>query len=146
MANRIVLVGNGRNVEHTASAALTPGHLLELLSTNKVRKHSSAGGNAELMFAQEDALQGKDITDAYEADTPVNAYIGQPGDEIYAILKAGENVAIGDLLISGGDGTLIENGSEASGVTVKKIIAVALEAKNLSASGATAANLAVRLL
>jgi len=58
--------------EKVANAAITPGHLLELMSTNKVKVHASlAGVVTSKMFALEDELQGKEIDDAYAADDVV---------------------------------------------------------------------------
>ncbi|OQX08805.1 MAG: hypothetical protein BWK76_23115, partial [Desulfobulbaceae bacterium A2] len=66
-AHRIVIKGTGIRYEALANAALTPGHLLYLLSTGKVAVHATAAGNAEKMFAVEDDLQGNDIDDAYSS-------------------------------------------------------------------------------
>lgn len=146
MNNTIILIGSGRHVEHVAAAALTPGNLVELTSADKVQKHSTEGGIAEKLFAVEDALQGRTIDDDYAADDPVMLFAARPGDELYVQIKAGENIAIGDKLISAGDGTLIEEGSEGSGVTVREVVAVAREAVDLSGSGAVATRIAVRIV
>ena len=61
-------------------------------------------------------------------------------------VAAGENVSIGDKLISAGDGTLIANGSETSGTTVRQIVAIATEAEDLSGSGAVDTLIEVRVL
>lgn len=144
--NRIVLVGSGRHVEAVAAGAITPGHLIELTSAGKFQKQATEGGYAEKLFAVEDALQGRGIDTAYAADERVTGFIFNRGDEVYAYLKAGENVAVGTKLIAAGDGTLIANGSESSGTTVKEIVGVALEAKDLSGSGAVATRISVRLV
>lgn len=146
MSNRIVLIGDGRHKELVAAAAITPGHLIEVTSAGKFQVHSTEGGYAERCFATEDALQGNTISDAYSTGDQVMGYLALPGDEIYAWLKAGEDIDIGDELISDGDGTLIENGSEASGTTVKQVVAIATEALDLSGSGAVTTRLKVRVL
>ena len=144
--NRIMLAGDFRRDERVANATLYPGHLVEVLSTGKVQKHSTEAGYAERAFAIEDALQGNAIADAYAAADLVSINLVQPGAEVFAFLKAGEDVAIGEKLISAGDGTLIANGSETSGATVQQVVAIALEAKDLSASGAVATKMQVRVL
>lgn len=144
--NTIHLAGDFRREEALANAALTPGHVVELMSTGKIRKHATAGGYGQRMVAVEDALQGRTISDAYEADELASYNICAPGSESYVYQKAGSNVAVGALMISAGDGTLIENGEQASGVTVRQILAVALEASDLSASGAVATRIKVRWL
>lgn len=144
--NRIHLVGDFRKEEALAAAAISPGDLIEEDSAGKFAVHSTEGGYAQLLFAAEDALQGNTIDDAYAADDLVAANVELSGNETQAYLKAGENVSIGDELISAGDGTLIANGSESSGVTVRQVIAHAREAKDLSGSGAVDTLIKVMLL
>lgn len=130
--------------EYEANAAITPGMLIELMSTGKVRAHATAEGNVLPMFALEDELQGNGIDDAYAAADRVQCWIPQRGEQVYAIVADGQNIAIGDWLASNGDGALREhvteteswNVSEAGAVTVNplQIIAQALEALDLSGS------------
>ena len=134
--NQIQLKGDYRYDEKTAGGAISPGHLIEIDSAGDVVVHSTEGGRAARLFAVEDALQGNTLDDDYADDDLVPCHHEYPGSEIQAFLKSGENVSIGDELISAGDGTLIADGSESSGVTVADRIAIALEAKNLSGSGA----------
>jgi hypothetical protein len=131
--------------EYAANAAITPGMLVELMSTNKVRAHATDGGNVLPMFAIEDALQGKDIDDAYVAGDQVRCWIPQRGDEVYAILADDESASIGSFLVSHGDGTLrvftsndvswpsADDQSEGS-IDVLQIVAIALEAMDTTAS------------
>lgn len=131
-------------VEKVANAAITPGMLIEPMSTDKVRAHATAEGNVVPMFALEDELQGNGINDAYSADDPVQCWIPQRGEEVYAILADGYNIAIGEFLASNGDGYLREHTaeteswevSEAGSVTVRPlaIVAQALEAVDTSDS------------
>lgn len=144
--NQIHLKGEFRREEKTAAAEITPGHLLEIDSDSKVLVHATEGGWASLTFAEIDALQGEVLTDAYAADALVACNVELPGNHIQAFLQAGEDVAIGEKLISGGDGTLIAYGSEDSSTTVRQIIAVALEALDLSGSGAVDTLIEVHLM
>lgn len=146
MANRIQLKGGFRLEEAVAAGTITPGHLLEVNSDGKVIVHNSEGAYAERLFAVEDALQGNEIDDDYSAADLVQYHVVDPGAEVYAYIQAGQDIDIGDLLISGGDGTLIENGQELSTTTVQQIIAVAMEAVDLTASGAVDTRIAVRVL
>ena len=105
-------------VEKVANAAITPGMLVEEMSTGKVRAHATSEGNVLPIFALEDELQGKGID--------------------------GNNIAIGDWLASNGDGYLKEHVaeteswavSEAGEVTVLPlaIVAQAIEAVDTSDS------------
>lgn len=123
--------------EFTAAAALSPGMLIELTSAGTVQKHNNDGGNVLPMFALEDELQGGGITTAYAANAQVQCWIPYRGDIVYAILKDGQNVAIGDELISAGDGTLMKythsNNSEFT-MNPLQIVGWAAEAMNLSSS------------
>jgi hypothetical protein len=146
MSNRIILIGDGQHKENLAAATITPGNLIELTSANTVQKHSTEGGYAEAFFAEEDALQGNTISDNYSAGDRVMGYLANKSDNIYAFIQAGQTIVIGDKLISGGDDTLIKNGNEGTGTTVYEIVAVALEAVDLSATGAVATRIPVRVL
>lgn len=129
--------------EYTATAvAIKPGYLLEVTSAGLVQAHSSAGANvAPPIFALEDELQGDSIATDIAASAKVQCWIPYRGDQAYAYLKDGENVSIGDLLESAGDGTLKKHTADSAGVVEypNAIVATALEAVDLSASSNTAA-------
>lgn len=139
-AKTIVLKGRGIRFEAVANAAITPGHLVELMSTGKIKVHATAGGNAEKAFAVEDDSQGQIISHAYEASETVQYEVFGPGCVINALIKNGQDVDKGDLLESGGDGTLqvhvpdIESGGDS--IYSNQIIAVALEDCDMSGSSA----------
>jgi len=147
-SNTITLVARyaRKEQEFTANAALSPGHLVEVLSTGKIQKHAVAGGLGEKMFAQEDALQGKTIDDAYVADDKVFIVFPLQGDEINALIQAGQNLTVGTKLVSAGDGTLIDIDEAATAVTDLSVLAVCIEAIDLTATGDVATHAAVRIL
>lgn len=124
--------------EYEANAAISPGMLVEIMSTGKVRAHATEGGNAIPMFALENYPEGKGITEAYAAAEKVQCWIPVRGDEVYALLEDEQNVAIGDLLESNGAGYLqkitnVEISSQAADVVYPlQIVAQALEALDLS--------------
>lgn len=139
--NRIELKGSARYEEGFAVAALTPGHVIEVISTGKVQKQSVRGVDNAFLIAIEMPLnQGKTIDDAYAANDVVAYLNAQPGDEVYAFISAGENVVKGDRLVFTGDGTLEKISS------TYKAKAVAMENLNLSASAAVDTRLPVRVL
>jgi len=114
MAKNTIKLKNANNIvnEYAAAAAITPGMLIELTSSGTVQAHSTAGGNAVQSFATEDSLQGKGVNDAYASADKVQCWHCTPGDEVYAILADGENVAIGDFLESNGAGYLKKHVSD----------------------------------
>lgn len=145
---KIKSFGEYSQEELNAAEAITPGHLLERTSGSKWQKHSTAEGNVvPKVFAIEDALQGNGITDAYAVNAPVRGWFVRPGDEVYALLKDGETVVIGDKLESAGDGTLqkhvadVESGGEA--IVQEAIVGEAMEA--LDVSGSSGADTTYRL-
>lgn len=146
MNNTILLIGTGRHIEHIAAGAIKPGHLVKLNSDDEVAVHGVEGGVAEKLFAVEDALQGHSIDDAYAADDVTMLHCARSGDEIYAYIKSGQVVAKGDILVSGGDGTLITEGSVASATVIKDYIAVSRAAIDLSGSGDVDTRVCVRVL
>lgn len=132
--------------EKVATAAITPGMLIELTSTDtKVQAHSTAGGNAiPIRVALESELEGEDIDTAYAADDRVQTWIPQRGAVAYMILADGENVSIADPLESAGNGYLQKHvadvesfeSAEPGSISVypNQIVGVALEALDLSDS------------
>lgn len=129
------------NEEYIASAAITPGHLVELDTATKVKVHASAGETVLPMIALEDELQGKSITDAYSANTPVQVWIPNRGDIAYMLVKDGENISVGDFLESGANGTVQKYTAqvETSGADTffpNNVVGVALEAVDMSGSSA----------
>lgn len=133
---------NKIEIEKVAAAAITPGHLVELTSADKVQKHSVEAGNAVPMFALEDGLIGNGITTDIAADETCMVWIPQRGDEVYAILTTSQVVVIGDLLVSKGDGTLKKHVPESSDyydatdVTVKPLQIVAQATEAVTTTGA----------
>jgi hypothetical protein len=131
--------------ELVAQGAITPGHLCEENVNGKVVVHSEEGGRAERMFAYEDALQGGTVDTAYASGEQVFLMLVVPGSEICIRIAAGQNIGIGDELVSAGDGTLQKRGIGSSGVTEHQVIARATEAKDNSA-GATAVLMRARIV
>jgi hypothetical protein len=129
--------------EYEAYEALSPGMLVEPRpGYETIRKHATEGGNAVPMFALEDELQGKDITDAYAAGDKVQVWIPGRGDVVYAQLEDEQEVAIGDFLESNGAGYLqkitnVEISSQAADIVYPlQIVGVALEKLELSSLSA----------
>jgi len=102
--NTIIVKGDGEQYEALANAAITPGQLVELMSTGKVRKVTAASAEQEKLVAIEDYLQGKTIAQDYAADAICLHRAFKSGDEVLLILADGQNVAIGDMLESAGGG------------------------------------------
>lgn len=144
MANTIVLKGDPVYKEAVANGAITPGHLLQFNSNDKLEVHSTAGGNAQPRFAIEESIIGDDIDDAYAPGDTVLYVVPSRGCEINAFLKNGENVAKGDFLESAGDGTLQkhtpvsinESGSATKIIYSRCVVATALEDLNNTSGSA----------
>jgi formylmethanofuran:tetrahydromethanopterin formyltransferase len=129
--------------EFVANAAITPGHLVEVISGGKIRVHATASGNVFPMFALEDELQGKGIDEAFSALDPVQVWIPTRGDIVNALLKDGETIVEGDFLEAYSDGTLRKYVTEhwlstnVGTVYPLVIVGVATEAVDLSGSDGT---------
>lgn len=88
--------------------AIMPGMLIQRTAAGEVEPHDTATGFASPMFAVElPAREGQDIDTAYDQDgeSVLYAYC-RPGDEVYALLEVGANVAEAALLESNGAGYL----------------------------------------
>lgn len=129
MSNTIIVKNSGPQgliEEKIASAAgITPGALLEEDGATKAKVHATAKKSFLPMFAIEDSLQGKEITDTYAKDDPMRVWYPFRGSMVYALLKQNHAaVAIGAYLTSAGDGTLQ---AQASGEDTG-LVGMALEA------------------
>lgn len=143
--SRIHLKGSGRQEEANAAGVIRPGQLCRLNVDGDVIPHNIVGGQAERLFALEDALQGRAITTDYASGERVSLIVANPGDEIYGWLAVGESVNAGDFLGSDGFGHFVA--SEESGLTQGiDSVAVALETLDNSESGDVNARIKVRVL
>lgn len=118
--------------EITAAGTITPGMLVELDSNGEVKAHSGEGEAVLPMFALEDELQGNSIDNDYSEDDKVQVWIPYRGDNVYGLLAQGEDVAIGELLVSNGDGCLKAYSEESDTEYPQIVVGVALEAVDAS--------------
>lgn len=102
--NTIINVGDGIQYEAKAEAAITPGMLVEELSTGNIQKQATAKANVEYAVAIENYLIGEDIADDYATGDNVLYRIWGSGQAALLILKQGETVAIGDEVEAAGGG------------------------------------------
>jgi hypothetical protein len=137
-------------MERVANAAITPGHLVELMSTNKFRVHASAGQPVvPVIVAVEDDLQGNPITTAYAAASRVQANVQHPGYVFYGLLANGQDSPIGSKLESAGDGTLRVYAASSAGAVEypMSIVGIALDDVDMSgSSGADPSTARIRVL
>lgn len=100
------------DLQITASA-VTPGMLVEINPTSeKMRKHATAGGNHSGMVVLENPFA--DTTgQAIAFDWPTNSFpkyiVARPGDKLYMLFTSSTTIDKGDLVESAGDGTLQEH-------------------------------------
>jgi len=104
----IIVQGDGIRREFLASGEVTPGHLLEITSAaaDTAKVHANADRNAYPLFAVEDDLQGKEISEVYATGARMQANMMLPGDVINAIVTNGQVGTKGAFAVSGGDGGL----------------------------------------
>lgn len=101
----IALTQPVRTIERLANAALSPGHIVELMSTNLFRKNTRVGRPIARIIALEKEYDGKGITDDYASNDQVVAGIFHSGAEVVLRVPASAAaIVIGDLLepVSGG--------------------------------------------
>jgi len=136
MANKskpetIFLKGHQVQKEGQASAALSPGHLVERGGSKDFQVQSTEKGVCSPMFAVENDLIGNEITDAYAANDNVVVAYALPGAEINARVAASATAIVAnDALEAAGDGTVRK-------FTDGVIIGYALEAINNSSNSSS---------
>jgi hypothetical protein len=113
-----VLIGKGRFEEAKASVGtIIPGHVISINSDLEAALGPAYNaGKIERIFAIEDGLSGyiggipslaRSIWDPYADNDVVPYYVGLPGDVVQGRLAIGSTVAVGDRVLSFGDGTLV---------------------------------------
>lgn len=132
----IAVKGDFMQKEGKANAAVTPGQLVEQMSTGNYRRHATAGQNAQRSFALEDVLQGNEIGDDYVADAQMQIGIFGKGCHVNALLADGETAVINSWLESNGDGDLRVWTADSGGAVefAEQIVARATAALDLSGS------------
>ncbi len=126
--HKITLMGGPPiiNEEYKALEAITPGHLLEMVSSG-VKKNTAAAANVAPCFALEREEMGNGIDVAYAVGDIVKTGTYHPGQRVYALLASGVNVAVGAYLTGDAAG-LLTSASVAAGIRTAR----ALEAVNTS--------------
>jgi len=124
-----------------ATAEIIPGNLLLRNAATTVVSHDVAGGSTGTLFAVEDKMTGgasltgsfvEAVNVPYAVGAKVYMIYARPGDVVWAWLNIGENVAVGEFLVSAGNGNLE---AYAGPLTVPSaIVGVALEAVNAVAT------------
>lgn len=140
--NTITIKGEPLRKESVAAEAITPGYLVEPASATTCQKHSTVGGTAIACFALENDLVGDGITDAYGADDTVQIGYFRTGEEVYAYLTTSQTVAVGDYLVSAGNGLLqeadpsVDTSSSSADVYRNSVVARAIEAVTTTTAAA----------
>jgi len=114
-ANTIYADNNvGIQLERPAASgtSLKPGMLVRNVA-GEFNVHNVSGGVGIAQIVLEDrhsgdAASGGGTLATYPVGSPVFVDVPPPGAARNVLLKASENVAVGDFLISGGDGTFIK--------------------------------------
>jgi len=117
-------------------AGIYPGMLLNINSSANVIKHAISEVQCVVILAEEDALQGEEVTDVYTSGEEVMCIIPGKGSVVNCLVESGQNVLPGNYLTSGGNGLFIEAETESSGSLNAGAIVQVLE----TSSGALSAN------
>ena len=115
----IILKGDPIMSEGKADAAITPGDLVKRTGTG-IAVQTLNGVAAPPTFAKENDIAGDGIDHDYAANETVLFFTAYGGMVVNSRLKSGENIDIGEGLISGAGGEL-----KAAGAAVP--IAISLE-------------------
>lgn len=104
----IVLKGKGHHDEGVTDAIVYPGEAIRMAADGHFDPETLASAVAAergLKIVKEDALQGKTVADAYAAADQVFYYNPVQGDHVHVLVKAGEDVDVGDYLCVEGAGS-----------------------------------------
>lgn len=132
------VVGALGTEEALASGTVKPGHLIETID-GRVRRHATAGGNAEKAIAIEASSEDGGTVNVEYADGELVYYrIFQSGEHGLVRIANGEAVEEDDFLESNGDGTfrIVDPDPSVQAVKVASILARSLEDCDMSGSNA----------
>lgn len=148
--NVILFKGDALYKEAPALASITPGMLVDFLSSG-VGFHATASGTVRRhAFADFADFVGDGIDTAYTSGDTCKFMIPTPGSEINALVQvSGAAIVVGDPVCSAGDGTLVKYSAQLEGATstaikLNTIVGYALKAVDNSA-GATAASIKIEV-
>lgn len=133
-----------------ASAAITPGEILEPGGSDDVQAHSTANGTWEPRYvAVEDfptarIASGKQIDQDYAQGDRVQIAIARPGEVFNIFIAANETLSFGDLMESDGAGALQALGTAGDAGEDQPIVGSIAE-KSVSNIGGTRARREVRI-
>ncbi len=133
---KILLIGTPNQMERDAASGITPGMLVELNSAGDVLAHNTLGGICDKWVAVESAITGDDIDHPYVTGDVVLFNACRQGDEVLLTVNDGENIAIGDILESAGNGKVVVAEGESAGMITASIVARALQAIDMTDSSA----------
>lgn len=106
--HKIVLKGFGHHDEGEGDATIYPGEAIRMAADGKYDPETLTAAVAAgkgLKIAKEDSLQGKTVDDYYSDGDIVSFYTPIPGDHIQVLVKAGEDIDVGDNLAVEGSGS-----------------------------------------
>ena len=134
MASRKVALRGSPIVDEqdTASAAITPGDLIEI-DTGQWRRHADAGLNAAPIFALERDEMGDDFDVDYASLDAIKAGYFAPGMRVNAFIASGQNLSQGDFLESAGDGTVRALATDAATDDTQRVSVVGIAAADSAA-------------
>lgn len=122
--------------DRVASEAITPGMLVEMISSGsdqKWRKNASATEQVEIAVALNQPELNLGVDDAYAAGDLVNVWKPGVGDVFWGLIQSGEDIAEGDLLQSASGGYVKEATATTASANLAKF-------KALSSPGAVTAD------
>lgn len=104
----VLLRGSPTQSEGAAKAGenIVPGMLVDTHTDGTIKKHAVSGAICAKRFAREADYVGNGIDTIYSDGECVVIWDCKPGDWVYAWIAAGEDVGIGALLQSNGNGSL----------------------------------------
>jgi hypothetical protein len=131
----ICLRGHFSHDELTGTGTPIVGSLLRRTSTGVVAVHNVEGGSGPFMVAKEDALQGKTVSDSYASGDIVFTAVPSRDSILQARLTGSASYAIGDKLISAGDGKLKKLSALSGRSLGTKQVTTATAAGSVSSTG-----------
>lgn len=91
-----------------AAETILPGHLVLENASGEWINHNAASKGGDYRIANMNIIEQKSATTALTAGDDATAFVPRPGEVYNVVVADGETIAIGDPLVSNGDGTVKE--------------------------------------
>lgn len=115
------VLGPRKKLEHLSSAALSPGHIIEIVAAQTCRK-STLTANQPRYIAMNDSKIGQSVGTAFGSGDRIPIGVFLPGDWVYVMCPTGQTITLELVLCLDGAGRLVTATTNAAFARAKEAV------------------------